>query len=72
MRLRWVFTVKTAVILLKNMVQFMFNGSRSTFSMIEKVHLLTSFLKLFISVKTTKENALSNYSVIQRDEPKGH
>ena len=30
MRLRWVFTVKTAVIRLKNIVQFMFNGARST------------------------------------------
>ena len=30
-RLRWVFTVKTTVILLKNVFEFMFNRARSTF-----------------------------------------
>ena len=32
---------------------------------------MTLFLELFISVKTTKENALSNYPVNQRDGSKG-
>ena len=32
MRLSWVFTVKTAVILLKYIFEFMFNKARSTFT----------------------------------------
>ena len=48
------------------------NNEKRVFNHLGKVDQLTLFIELIIPVKTTKENALSNYSVVQRDGSKGH